>query len=586
MHTSMGADPYDGGVTFRVWAPHADAVYVLGSFNDWAEEATPLTPEDAGLWAADVDGVPVGAAYQFAIHNAGVTYRRNDPYARAVSNSAGHSLTYDSEAFDWEEDACVLRSWNEIVLYELHVGTFAADPDDGHAVGDLPGAIERLDYLQELGVNTVELMPLAEFSGDRSWGYNPALPFAVESAYGGPDALKAFVKVAHARGMAVVLDVVYNHFGPGDLALWQFDGWHENDQGGIYFYNDHRANTPWGATRPDYGRPEVRQYILDNVRMWLEEFHMDGLRLDMTPYIFTLDGHGDSEPIADGWSIMQAITRWAREHYPERLLIAEDLQTNPAITRAVEQGGAGFGAQWDAAFVHPVRAVLTTPEDADRDLGALADALTHRYGADAFSRVIYTESHDEVANGKARVPEEIWPGAADSRPAQKRSVLGAACVFTAPGIPMLFQGQELLMDQYFRDTEPFRWQRLERFPGIYRLYHDLIDLRMNRFGTTRGLMGSHTQILHRDDEAKVLVMHRWMDGGPGDDVVVVLNLADRAHEAYSVPFPREGVWHLRFNSDWKGYSDAFDGHEVFGTTATKDGTTPLPTYGALIFSQD
>ena len=130
-------------------------------------------------------------------------------------------------------------------------------------------------------------MPVMEFAGDFSWGYNPAHIFAVESGYGGPDALKDLVKQAHRRGLALIVDVVYNHFGPSDLDLWQFDGWSENGKGGIYFYNDDRSSTPWGDTRPDYGRDEVRRFIHDNAMMWFYDFHVDGLRFDMTPVSYT-----------------------------------------------------------------------------------------------------------------------------------------------------------------------------------------------------------------------------------------------------------------------------------------------------------
>ncbi len=147
--------------------------------------------------------------------------------------------------------------------------------------------LKNFPTFEELGINAVEVMPVTEFPGDFSWGYNPAHPFAVESIYGGPDAFKRFVKAAHEHGIAVIVDVVYNHFGPSDLDLWQFDGWSENEKGGIYFYNDRRSQTPWGETRPDYGRGEVRQYLRDNALMWLEEYHADGLRWDMIPYIRT-----------------------------------------------------------------------------------------------------------------------------------------------------------------------------------------------------------------------------------------------------------------------------------------------------------
>lgn len=146
-----------------------------------------------------------------------------------------------------------------------HIGTFNVK-EEGQP-GTLDSAIEKLPYLNNLGINAVEVMPVMEFSGDFSWGYNPSNPFAVESIYGGPDAFKRFVKAAHEHGIAIIVDVVYNHFAPSDLDLWQFHGWSENEKGEIYFYNDHRSSTPWGDTRPNYGRGEVRQYLRDHALM-------------------------------------------------------------------------------------------------------------------------------------------------------------------------------------------------------------------------------------------------------------------------------------------------------------------------------
>ena len=159
-------------------------------------------------------------------------------------------------------------------------------------------------------------------------------------------------------------------------------------------------------------------------------------------------------------------------------MIAEDLRSDPAVTRPPAEGGAGFGAQWDRGFVHPVRAALIAPSDEARDLDAVADALLVD-PADAFKRVIYTESHDEVANGSSRVPEEIWPGYADSWPSRKRAALGAALVLTAPGIPMLFQGQELIEGSWFTDEEPLDWSKRHRHAGLLQLHRDLIRLRRN-----------------------------------------------------------------------------------------------------------
>ncbi len=575
----MGAVPYQRGVSFRVWTPNAEAVAVTGSFSDWREEK-PLAQDGDGYWSGVVRGAKVGDEYKYVITFKGTKLYRNDPYARVVTSSVGNSVVYDDDAFDWQGDAFEMPAWNDLVLYELHIGTF--NDQNPHGPGDLSSAIHKLDYIRELGASAVSMMPLAEFAGDFSWGYNPAFPFAVESAYGGPDALKQFVREAHARGLAVIIDVVYNHFGPSDLDLWQFDGWSQDGKGGIYFYNDHRAQTPWGETRPDYGRAEVRQFIRDNAMMWLESFHADGLRWDGTVFIRHKDFFlTEGNELPDGWQLMQDINREIAQKYPGKLCIAEDLQRYDMISEPVEAGGAGFGAQWDAAFVHPVRAALETMDDSARSMHEVAAAIAHRYGQDAFNRIIYTESHDEVANGRQRLPESIHQGNADSWESQKRSTLGAAIVFTAPGIPMVFQGQELLEDEWFEDTEPIDWERLQHMEGICALYRTLIHLRRNLQGTTRGLKGPHLDLYHVNDETNVIAFRRWMDGGVGDDTVVVLNFSAQTYTDYRIGLPDIGRWQVRFNSDWNGYSSLFGNHASYDVEAEAQPQDEQPYSGII-----
>ena len=278
-----------------------------------------------------------------------------------------------------------------------------------------------------------------------------------------------------------------------DGGLWRYDGWGEDDWGGIYFYNDERAETPWGDTRPDYGREEVRRYIRDNVMMWLEEYRMDGLRWDGTIFIRRAGFGEDAQDLPEGRRMMQEILEEVHQRLPGRLMIAEDLQGDPSVVRPPSEGGLGFDVQWDAGFVKPIREMLITPRDEERDVEAVRDALTPGDGG-ALQRVVYSESHDEVANGKARVPYEIDEDTPDSWAAQKRSTLGAALVFTAPGIPMLFQGQEFLEDGWFSDQEALDWDKLQEEHGIYRLYRDLIALRRDLGGTTGGLTGEHVDV--------------------------------------------------------------------------------------------
>jgi len=588
----MGAIPHDAGVAFRVWAPHATGMAVVGGFNDFDKTKHPMTREnDEGYWYADVVGAKVGQEYRFILSTPAGELSKIDPYAREVTNSIGNGVVHDPH-FEWGEEFHKTPAWNEWVIYELHVGTFNDERPEDPQPAQFDSIVHRFDHLKKLGVNCIQVMPVAEFAGDRSWGYNPAHIFAVESAYGGPKKFKEFVRAAHQNGFAVILDVVYNHFGPSDLDLWRFDGWSENDGGGIYFYQDWRKDTPWGSTRPDYGRPEVRQFIRDNALMWIEDYHIDSLRMDMTLYIRSV--RADGEPnLPEGWTLLQWINGDIREKHPNTLTIAEDLQHSEWITKSVGEGGAGYGSQWDDQFVHPIREAVIATSDDQRSMAAVSRAITHCYNGDAFQRIIYSESHDEVANGKARVPQEIDPKDPTGYWAQKRSTLAAALVFTSPGIPMLFQGQEFLEGEWFRDTVPVDWDKQAEFRGIVRLYRDLIHARLNRSGQTRGLTGQHVQIIRSDDANNIIAFWRWMDGGPGDDVVVVANFDRNHRENFTIGFPAVGAWKLHINSDWTGYSTAFGGYPSSDVSAEPGDCDGLPAhasvnigpYTVLVFSQ-
>ncbi|MCI0705747.1 MAG: alpha amylase C-terminal domain-containing protein [Planctomycetia bacterium] len=576
----MGAIPHEKGVAFRVWAPHAESVSVIGTFNDWNNTKHPLTSENPeGYWYIDGPDAKIKDEYRYHLKTPWGEFSRIDPYAREVTNSVGNGVVHDPH-FEWGEAYFPSPKWNEMVIYELHVGTFNDENPGDPMPAQFDSIVRRFDHLKRLGVNCIQVMPVAEFAGDRSWGYNPAHIFAVESAYGGPNKFKEFVRAAHQNGLAVILDVVYNHFGPSDLDLWRFDGWSENDGGGIYFYQDWRKHTPWGDTRPDYGRPEVRQFIRDNALMWIEDYHIDGLRMDMTLYIRSV--RHDGEPnLPDGWSLIQWINSEIREKHPNTITIAEDLQHNDWLTKPAAEGGAGYASQWDDQFVHPLREAVIVASDEHRSMASVAQAITHRYNNDAFQRVIYSESHDEVANGKARVPYEINPNDSTGWFAQKRSTLAVALVFTSPGIPMLFQGQEFLEGEWFRDTVPVDWEHQQEFRGIVRLYRDLIRLRLNTDGKTRGLCGPHVQMIRVDDANNVIAFRRWMNGGPGDDVVVVANFDRNPRNHFKIGFPQVGVWKLQLNTDWEGYSTLFGSHPSSNVTAAPGEFDGLPSHAAV-----
>ncbi|TWU02007.1 alpha-amylase family glycosyl hydrolase [Neorhodopirellula pilleata] len=586
----MGAIPLDRGVAFRVWAPHANHVAVVGDFNGWNSDDHSLQREDNGCWFSIVENARPGDHYKYEVRYGDKKFQRIDPRAREVTNSVGNGVVHDPN-FEWQGDHFTMPPWNELVIYEAHIGTFFRSNKD--SVGTFEDFTKKFEHLQKLGVNALQIMPIAEFAGDYSWGYNPAHPFAIESAYGGPVGFKHFVREAHQAGFAIILDVVYNHFGPSDLDLWQFDGWSENDKGGIYFYNDHRSSTPWGDTRPDYGRGEVRAYIRDNAMMWLEDYHVDGLRYDMTLYIRSIDASG-TQDIPEGWSLTQWINGEIHAFKPSAITIAEDLQNNAYLTKSNDEGGAGFATQWDARFVHPIRDVITQSDDRHRDMNQVCNALRHRYNGDAFQRIVYTESHDEVANGKSRVPSEVDESEPDNWYAQKRATIGLALTLTAPGIPMLFQGQEFLEDGWFQDAESLDWDKSDEHAGIVKLTSRLIRLRLNRDGNTRGLTGQHIDIHHVNQSNKVIAFIRRRDGGLGDETVVVINFANQHYGQYEFGLPSPGTWRRRFSSDRKIFSDDFGGNasgDIESIDQAYDGhpyrgRVEIPPYTALIYSQD
>jgi 1,4-alpha-glucan branching enzyme len=595
-YSGMGARLYPGGASFRVWAPFAGEIHVAGDFNNWSQTDHALVHEGAGYWSVDVPNAFPEQQYLYVILNeASEKLWKNDPYALATTNSNGHSVIVDT-AFSWPAaDDYGMPAWDELVFYEIHAGTFNDQP--GGSPGTFDSLIPKLDYLRErLGINAVIILPAAEFMGGISLGYNSSHLFAIEHDYGGPAALQRFVQAAHQRNIAVILDVVFNHLGPGDLDLKCFDGWTDaNHPDGIYFYDLDRILTPWGGPRPDYGRPEVRQFLRDNALQWLQIFQLDGLRFDGTNYIHTVNNNWQQIP--NGWTLLRWINDEVDSRMPWKLMIAEDMQGNPAITAPTCLGGAGFDTQWDAEFVHTARHILAAQWDDERDIQALAAIIDGRINRrNALHRMVYTESHDEAgaSSGKRRLAEDIWPGNADSWVSKKRTSLGAALVMTVPGMPMIFQGQEFLCRGAFIESEALDWERSEVLAGLVDLHRDLIRLRRNWFDTTLGLRGQYVHVFHRNGTNKVLAYHRWRNGGPRDDVVVVLNLSAQSYPSYHLGFPREGLWRVRFNSDWNGYDVAFANCPSFDTRATEGSGDSMPfgasiglgAYSAIILSQD
>jgi malto-oligosyltrehalose trehalohydrolase len=441
---------------FRLWAPAAGRVEV-----DVAGRSYPMSPDErSGWWRAQVataDGTDAdGTDYAYRLDG-------GEPLAdprslRQPYGPAGSSRTYDHGSFAWTDARWRGAPEQGAVIYELHVGTFTA-------AGTLDAAIGRLDHLTQLGVTVVELMPLAAFPGEHGWGYDGIGLWAVHEPYGGPDALKRFVDACHDRGLAVYLDVVYNHVGPGNR-LASF---------GPYFTSAHM--TPWGpAVNLDQpGSDEVRSFIVDNGLMWLRDYHLDGLRLDAVhaledrralPLLEELSAAVDSLATAVGRSFV---------------LVAESDMNNPRLITSREAGGYGLRAQWNDDFHHSIHALVTGERQGYyADFGSVAGVaktLTRAYFHDgtwssfrgrihgrrvdvlrvpAYRFVGFLQDHDQVGN--RAMGDRISVTLADHPNAEGLLRIASGLVLTSPFTPMLFMGEEWGADtpwQYFTDhTDP------------------------------------------------------------------------------------------------------------------------------------
>ena len=567
------------GVTFRVWAPNAESVSVVGPFNNWNARRDAMKKERAsGVWSLEVRAAKPGDEYLYIING---ELERKDPRARQVSVCEKRSVVYDPGAFDWGDAKPPKQaaSIGDLVIYQLHAGTFHdPDPTDSEP-GTLRDAVGKLDHLAEMGVNCVLLMPVNEFNGRHSWGYNPSDQFAVENAYGGPEALKEFVKAAHARGIAVHLDIVHNHYGPENLSLWQFDGYGGGDtKAGIYFYEDkERGMTPWGP-RPDFGRPEVRAFVADQVRMWFDEYRIDGLRWDSTINIRAVSDGAVENP--EGGDMLEEIARMIREDYPGKISVAED-----------SVGDGRFDASWEYDF-HGVDRDGVVPQllrssDAARRVEEIARRVETDLG---FRRVIYTENHDETGrlNGKRRLITEVSEHDPHGLKARRKNALAAVLTLTSPGVPLLFMGQELLEPREFHDSNPIDWQRGDDAFRSFLLHRDLVHLRRNLGGDSEALTGVHTRVVLADEERKVLAFRRHVPGRPGEELMVVLNFSGEKLERVPVRFPQAGSWSVLLSTDDAKYGRDFTGVTTGDarTESANEVAVTLAPYSAQIFARN
>ncbi|MBJ6727802.1 malto-oligosyltrehalose trehalohydrolase [Geomesophilobacter sediminis] len=436
----FGATPReDGGTFFRVWAPRAEHVAVRVVTG----KSYPLESEVGGYFSGHLPEVAVGDRYLYVIDGAA---EFPDPASRFQPMGVHDaSQVVDPGVYPWQDQQWHGLPLEEYLIYELHVGTFTTE-------GTFSAVIPHLDYLLELGVTAVELMPVSQYPGARNWGYDGVFPFAPQNSYGGPDELKQLVDACHARGLAVVLDVVYNHLGPEGNHLSSF---------GPYFTD--RYKTPWGAAL-NFDGPDsdpVKEFFRQNALYWLNEFHLDALRLDAVDWIYDMSAsHFLQELAAEVHRQRVAQGRWT-------YLFAENDTNDPRLLRPPALGGYGLDAQWCDNFHHALRTLLTREttgyyEDFGRFeqlVKAYREAFVYtgdysryrrkRHGSPATDRptsqfVVFAQNHDQVGN------RTCGDRLSENQPMEKL-LLAAATVLLSPYLPLLFMGEE------YAERAPFHY---------------------------------------------------------------------------------------------------------------------------------
>jgi 1,4-alpha-glucan branching enzyme len=640
--TPMGATFINGGATFRAWAPRATAVYVNGIFGGAPKTGQTddlLMAKDAsGYWTGFMPGAQDGDLYHFWVVGTSPTpgYKR-DPYAREMAEDAPFPtcscLIRSGTAYPWHDSAFVTPDFSNMIVYQLHVGTYA--PSAPGVASTFLDVIGKIEYLVALGVNVLQPLPIDELETNPSMGYNgadyfsPDFPYVVTSLAGlsgylttinrllaaksfpplalkditpGPAQLKAMVDLCHLYGIAVAFDVVYNHAGgfQGDdqsLYFWDRAANTTDNNQSLYFTDKGLA----GGLSFALWNADVRQFIINSARYYVEEFHVDGFRYDEISALLSMNG--DS-----GWSFCSNLTDTLRFVKPRLLQNAEywpNEYTQPrlSIVAATNNGGTGFDVLQHDGLRIAIRAAVQQAaqgQNAWVDFGSIAANLRALDLPHAWQAVTCLENHDVVQAGRdPRIPALADGSNARSWHARSRSRFATGLLLTAPGIPQLFMGQEFL-EQHQWNCDPADSAHLIEWAGLdtgsdqpmvdhLRFTQDLIRLRWNQ----PALRSENVHAFYIHNQNRVIAFHRWLDG-TGNDVIVVATLAEATWYNYAIGFPYPGQWAEVFNSDvydsWVNPIVAGNGGGISASGSALHGfqasaSIVIPANGLVVFAQ-
>ncbi|RSM55627.1 1,4-alpha-glucan branching protein [Actinoplanes sp. ATCC 53533] len=635
--TPLGADLIGGGVTMRFWAPAAERVHVafggVAGYQPRPEDELVRDPA-TGHWTGFFPGVGPGAKYRFLVQRAGRTGFKRDPRAYELEfydYPECDAIVVDHDAYPWHDEQFRTPDFADLIVYQFHIGVFHAVDDEGQdrrpkRVAKLLDAVQRVPYLAELGVTAVQPLPVVEFQGEWSLGYNGTDLFSPEMDYcvtpddlppylekvndllarrgaaalsladlaGQVNQLKAFIDVCHLYGIAVLIDVVYNHAG-GNLGEQSLD---DIDLSADHEHNPYFSRHGWAGGKVfAFDRPDVRRYLIDNARLFLDRYHADGLRFDE---VSVIDRFG-------GWSLCQELTEELRRQKPGAVQIAEYWGEHRWLAVQRPPAGMGFDIGYSDGLREAVRRTLAAAAGgagATVHIGRIGDGLRQAWGTEhGWQSYQCLENHDLVLDADDHREPRIarLADATDPRSwyARSRARVATGVLLTAPGVPMLFMGQEFLEDKLWSDS-PDRGDRLIWWDGalgqdrhmadFLRCTRDLIHLRR----WLPALRADPIVVWQPTD--RVLAYHRWVPGA-GRDVVVVVSLAEATYHdgSFRLGMPQPGRWHEVFNSD--AY-DSFPNPWVSGNNGGVDASGPglhgfaqsagltIPANGILVFARD
>ena len=567
------------GVRFRVWAPNAGRVSVVGDFNRWDGRVNQMAAlGSSGVWELFIPGLSPGTLYKFEIRNrqSGAICVKADPYGRQFERRpATAAMVTATPAYAWGDQAWLsrraTRDWLHapMSIYEVHAGAWMRHPDKRfYSYREL--AARLVPYVSELGYTHIEFMPLMEHPLDESWGYQSTGHFAPTSRFGTPDDLRYLVDVCHQAGVGVILDWVPGHFPTDAFSLGHFDG------SALYEHEDPRIRTQpdWGTYVFNFGRAEVKSFLLSSAHYWLAEFHADGLRVDAVASMLYLDysrkpgewlphRHGGRENL-EAIQFLQEMNSMVHHEFPGALTIAEESTAWPMVSRPVHLGGLGFSMKWNMGWMNDTLGYLET------------DPIYRRFHHDrlTFGQLYaYSEnfvlplSHDEVVHGKHSLLGKM-PGDAWQRFANLRLLLAYQTM--APGKKLTFMGAELAQPHEWRGAEELPWGLLTQqvHGGMQHLVGDL-----NRLYTSQPALHEldfaaegFSWIDCHDSEQSVISWLRY--ARDGSFVAVILNFTPVPRLSYRIGVPSAGVYRELLNTDSQFYGGSDLGNGL-GLTAEK-----------------